>query len=148
MERMELPREAIEAYQKKYWRFSGIRNTAISLKIKYGEMDAAIGMINESMEMDRDDPDKIDEYQRVLVWLYEKLSRPEALKKILAEMLVGEDFVNLEDFKKLKALCGEVEWHELREEILKGVDYDHNLRDLYEEEGLCERLLESIRINL
>lgn len=34
-------------------------------------MDAAIGMINESMEMDRDDPAKIDEYQRVLVWLYE-----------------------------------------------------------------------------
>lgn len=145
MEKMELPREAIEAYQKKYWRFSGIRNTAISLKIKYGEMDAAIGMINESMEMDRDDPAKIDEYQRVLVWLYEKLDRPEALKKALAEMLVGEDFVNLEDFKKLKALCGEAEWHELREEIFKAVDYGHNLRDLYEEEGLCELLLESIR---
>ena len=97
------------------------------------------------MEMDRDDPAKIDEYQRVLVWLYEKLGRPEVLKKALAEMLVGEDFVNLEDFKKLKALCGEAEWHELREEIFKAVDYGHNLRDLYEEEGLCELLLESIR---
>ena len=145
MQMMELPKEAIEAYQRKYWHFSGIRNTAITLKIQYGEMDAAIEMIDESMEMDRDDPDKIDEYQRVLVWLYEKLDRPEALKKVLSEMLAGEDFVKLEDFRKLKALCGETEWHELREEIFKNVDYDHNLRDLYEEEGLCERLLESIR---
>ncbi|WP_195267887.1 SWIM zinc finger family protein [Eubacterium sp. 1001713B170207_170306_E7] len=145
MEMLELPKEAIEAYQEKYWHFSGIRNMAISMKIQNGEMDLAVRLINESMEMDKDDPDKISEYQRVLVWLYEKLGKPEALKKVLADSLVGEDFVNLKDFNKLKALCQEEEWRELREAIFKGIDYDHNLRDLYQEEGLSERLLESIR---
>lgn len=140
-----VPMEAVEAYQKRYWQFPGIRSAAILYKIENGQMEDALKLTLESMEMDKDIPEKIDEYQRILAWLYEKMDKPDELKKLMAEALVGEDFVQPDDFKKLRSLCGEEEWLELREAIFKNLDYEYNRRALLHEEALYDRLLEDIR---
>ena len=83
MEKLNYSEEEIRKYRKEHRRFSAVRELEIQENLENGNLDEAIGILQESKILDQEYPELVGRYSTQLISLYEAQQDKEAYKKEL-----------------------------------------------------------------
>ena len=145
MERLNFSMEEIREYRRQHWSFSAVRSLEIQEKLEQGNLDEAAQILRESKTLDREYPGLVARYSEQLISIYEMQSDKKAFKEELLYYVLECSQNDLVYIHKLKAVSGEQEWVQYREQILQSRK-NYNIRYLFmEDEKLYGRMLEYLK---
>lgn len=145
MERLNFSMEEIREYRRQHWSFSAVRSLEIQEKLEQGNLDEAARILRESKTLDREYPGLVARYSEQLISIYEMQSEKKAFKEELLYYVLECSQNDLVYIHKLKAVSGEQEWVQYREQILQSRK-NYNIRYLFmEDEKLYGRMLEYLK---
>lgn len=144
MRQLSVSREETERVIQKYYHLPGVRQRLIREAIREERFDDAIALLRRSKGIDAQYPGLVREYSDKLIELFQKLDRTEELRDELLYQMKEVFQKDLEHVNLLKSMTPPEDWPALRDKLLtmrglSGVD-----RRLMEQEGLYQRLLESV----
>ena len=137
-------RDVIREYSKKYWKYADIRKYYAEDCIKHREVEEAIAVYKESIQLDAGWYGLVQEYSVKLKELYRANEMEQEYKLQLWELVTKHATGQLEFYRELKKLYTAEEWLTVREEIFRLLVKNMHLDDLYVEEKLYDRLLVSV----
>lgn len=143
MERLDYDDEKIDAYQKKFWFLSDVRELAIEKALSNGNLTEAQAILQESKRIDNASPGLVSRYSRQLMSIYQQQNDKEAYKKELIAYLFEMKHDDREEIDQLKEISSEEEWLIYRERLLSQMSFQSRLQFL-KQEGLYQRLLDEI----
>ena len=145
MEKLNYSEEEIRKYRKEHRRFSAVRELEIQENLENGNLDEAIGILQESKILDQEYPELVGRYSTQLISLYEAQQDKEAYKKELLFYVFTCPQRDLVHIYKLKEICDDKEWDAYRERILKN-SKNYSIRyPFMEAEGMYEQMLEGLK---
>lgn len=144
MEKLSYPDAKIRELIQRYYEFHEVRDFAVDYELKQGKTDKAIELLRKSKELDADYPGLVADYSNRLIGLYEKMGREDECKQELIYQIFRYRQSNTDNISMLKNRCSQFEWEEYREKIFVAQTCAGICLDLMAQEGLDERLLESV----
>lgn len=144
LESQKSARSEIEDFCRKYWKNSSVRKYYIDLCMQEKEFDLALQALDESISMDKEYGGLVSEYSKKKKEIFLLRGDKEAYIGQLWELVLEHEAGNLEIFRELKRQYEEEEWAEKREGLFKKLPQYANVQELYKEEKLYDRLLDSV----
>ncbi|MGN0721503.1 MAG: SWIM zinc finger domain-containing protein [Anaerovoracaceae bacterium] len=136
--------EEIENFCRQHWENSSVRGYYIDLCMQSKEYDLALRTLDESMSLDEDFSGLISEYSEKKKEIYLIQGNREAYIGQLWELLLEHNVGSLETFRELKQQYSPEEWVEKREVIFQKLPSYADVKQLYAEEKLYDRLLDCV----
>lgn len=136
--------DEIEDFCRQHWDNSSVRGYYIDLCMESGEYDLALRTLDESMSLDEDFIGLISEYSEKKKEIYLLQGDREAYIGQLWELMLNHNAGSLETFKELKQQYSPEEWEEKRETIFEKLPSYADVKQLYAEEKLYDRLLDCV----
>ena len=136
--------DEIEDFCRQHWDNSSVRGYYIDLCMESGEYDLALRTLDESMSLDEDFIGLISEYSEKKKEIYLLQGDREAYIGQLWELMLNHNAGSLETFKELKQQYSPEEWEEKREVIFQKLPSYADVKQLYAEEKLYDRLLDCV----
>ena len=136
--------DEIEDFCRQHWDNSSVRGYYIDLCMESGEYDLALRTLDESMSLDEDFIGLISEYSEKKKEIYLLQGDREAYIGQLWELMLNHNAGSLETFKELKQQYSPEEWEEKRETIFEKLPSYADIKQLYAEEKLYDRLLDCV----
>ncbi|MBQ7186736.1 MAG: SWIM zinc finger family protein [Ruminococcus sp.] len=141
MEQLEFSEDEISEFCKKYYEFSDIRERMTDSLIEQKNYDRAIGILKDSLELDRDKRGLVRDCHLKLKVLYKLIGDDKGYHDELWELAVR--FSGIEELRELRSLHPD-DWAETREKLFAEAD-PHDLPEFYKEEKLFDRLRDYIK---
>lgn len=136
--------EEIENFCRQHWENSSVRGYYIDLCMQSKEYDLALRTLDESMSLDEDFSGLISEFSEKKKEIYLLQGDREAYIGQLWELLLEHNVGSLETFRELKQQYSPEEWVEKREVIFQKLPSYADVKQLYAEEKLYDRLLDCV----
>ncbi|MBF0777836.1 hypothetical protein [Streptococcus cuniculi] len=128
---------------EQYWEFSLVREFYLERLVELGEVEQVLPLLEKELEQESDIVASCGE---LLKDLYASLGMEEQYEHLLWKLVTEISFSDMRLYRELRSLYSVKQWMTLREEVLvirlaKG---DKQPYKIYAEEGLWDRLLDSI----
>ena len=136
--------EEIENFCRQHWENPSVRGYYIDLCMESKEYDLALRTLDESMSLDEDFGGLISEYSEKKKEIYFLQGDREAYIGQLWELMLNHNVGSLETFRELKQQYSPEEWVEKRELIFQKLPSYADVKQLYAEEKLYDRLLDCV----
>lgn len=136
--------DEIEDFCRQHWENSSVRGYYIDLCMQSKEYDLALRTLDESMSLDEDFGGLISEYSEKKKEIYLIQGNRKAYIGQLWELLLEHNAGSLETFRELKRQYSPEEWEEKREVIFQKLPSYADVKQLYAEEKLYDRLLDCV----
>ena len=136
--------DEIEDFCRQHWENSSVRGYYIDLCMQSKEYDLALRTLDESMSLDEDFGGLISEYSEKKKEIYLLQGDREAYIGQLWELMLNHNAGSLETFRELKQQYSPEEWEEKREVIFQKLPSYADVKQLYAEEKLYDRLLDCV----
>ena len=143
MEKSKCSDEEIFAYCKENRKLPQVRQYCAEKHISRNEIPAAIAVLKESLEIDKDAAGLISSHRHKLKDLYKQLNDTESYREQL-RILLTKCNAGVDDYRELKSLYSPKEWNKERENIFIS---NYHKADFYREEKLWDRLLKYVTNN-
>lgn len=135
----------VDKIEKRFWRVSDVRKHAASRFIAAGQIEKAIEVLKESRKLDEDYAGLVHDYTKQIADLYEEIGDKESCRQELKSLFVRYKSCDIDDFRKLKNCYDKAEWPAARNEIFASLKGRMGVEDMYIEEGLYDRVMESVK---
>ena len=143
MEQLEYCDDEIFEYCKTVWELSAVQEYCIDKKISIGDYVAAIDILNESIELDKEFSGLIDKYRHKLKDIYITVGDMQSYKQQLWKIVTKSIRVDINEYCELKSLYLTEEWIKVREDNFSVIS-EHTAAPLYCEERMYDRLLKYV----
>jgi len=143
MEDLGLPQSEIDSFRKLHWQLPEIRELEMQKLEAAGNVQELITLLEESKEIDKEHHGLVCKYARKLIDCYKELNEVDKVKAGLFNYVTQYSRGDIGAFSELKQYYDKADWELKREEIFAALaNDDRNLKPLYAEERLKERLYE------
>lgn len=144
MRQLSVSREETERVIEKYYHLPDVRRLLVREALREERFDDAIALLRRSKDLDAQYPGLVREYSDKLLELFQTLDRPEELRDELLYQMEEVHQRDLERVNLLKSMTPPEDWPALRDNLLTMSNLSWVKRRLMEQEGLYQRLLESV----
>lgn len=144
MKEMEFSPKEIVEYRNKYREFPAMRIMEIDEYMEDGNIVAAIEVLKESRDLDKELPGMAEQYSKKLIALYHRSDRNKEYKQELISYIFSYRQSNLEYIYKLKEVIPANEWHLYCDKILSERTCEQIRYDFLEKEAMYEKLLTEV----
>ena len=141
MEKSHTSDDDIFAYCKENWELPEVRKYCVEKYISLNDIPAAINVLKESLEIDKEAAGLVSSHRHKLKELYKQQGDTEAYREQLW-LLLTRCNTGVGEYRELKALYSDKEWQREREKIF---DSNYHKPDFFREEKLWDRLLEYVK---
>ena len=140
MERTGADKEQIQAYLERFHKLPAVRQILIGERLDRGDDQAAIALLRESKETDRDESRLVTRYSEQLAELYRKTGQTALYEQELRCLIFSCNSWRTEYVEQLKDLTPAAQWPELFEQILRLPSMRSNTLELLAWDGQFQRL--------
>lgn len=140
MERLGYSNQEIQTVIDKYWQSSFVRSELTAKAIEAEQFYKAIQILEESKEIDCDNPNALNKYSNQLIPLYEKTNQQEKLKQELI-FAVFHTYFNSSNLEKLKNIAKKEEWDCISKKIQENTRLKSYYPYVYKLENNMNKLL-------
>lgn len=144
MTRLGASNAEILEYQKKYWKFPGIRRLAWQEALDRQEWSRAISLLQECKQIDTDQPYLLREYSQLLCELYEKQNETAHCRAELLESIFTYHNFHLDLIQMLKRNSSDEAWNSELQKILECMPQTPDRYKLMMDEGMHRELLDEL----
>ncbi len=141
MEKARASADDIFSYCKENWEHSKVRQYCVEKHISRKDIPAAIAVLKESLEMDKDAAGLVSSHRHKLKDLYKLQGDTGAYREQLW-LLLTKSNAGVDEYRELKTLYSSEEWQNECEKIF-GSNY--HKPDFFREEKLWDRLLQYVK---
>ena len=140
MQNLNLDKATLNAFAERYWKFPEIRKWAAAEREKEGNIEDAIRIYEQGLDLDRDLRGLVRDYAIKLKELYLASGRDDDYLSILWDLELKYQPGNLDIYRELKSRYALEAWVMQRERIYDSLP-SYSKAALFLEEGLYDRLL-------
>lgn len=137
--------DEIAAVAKKYWKISAVRQYVVERLTKGGKFSEAVDVLKKSRRLDSKKAGLVMNYTKQMAELYGLLGDVDNQRKELILVITKYNRCDLESFRKLRTCYTEEEWLAVRDMLLDKLENHYWVAELYKEEELYDRLLNSLQ---
>ena len=133
-----------KAVYKKYWKYDSVRISCVKECILNKEFDQALKYLDKCIKLDYNDQSLYKRDVEMKKNIYQKQGNREGYKEMMKILVLDFRDTGMEEYIELKNLYTSEEWVKERDSIIKQINSDWLLCDIYAHENLHKQLLDSI----
>ena len=137
--------DEIAAVAKKYWKISAVRQYVVERLTKGGKFSEAVDVLKKSRRLDAKKAGLVMNYTKQMAELYGLLGDVDNQRKELILVITKYNRCDLESFRKLRTCYTEEEWLAVIDMLLDKLENHYWVAELFKEEELYDRLLNSLQ---
>lgn len=144
LEKNNAPKKEIEAIYKKYWKCYSVRMNCVQSCINDKKYDQALKYLDKCIKLDHKDQSLYKRDIEMKKDIYQKQGNKEGYREMMKVIVLDFRDAGIEEYIELKNLYTSEEWVKERDSIIKQINSDWLLCDIYAHENLHKQLLDSI----
>lgn len=144
LEKNNATKKEIEAIYKKYWKCYSVRMNCVQACINDKEYDKALKYLDKCIKLDHKDQSLYKRDVEMKKDIYQKQGNKEGYREMMKVIVLDFRDAVIEEYIELKNLYTSEEWVTERDSIIKQINSDWLLCDIYAHENLHKQLLDSI----
>ena len=144
LEKNNATKKEIEAIYKKYWKCYSVRMNCVQACINDQEYDKALIYLDKCIKLDHKDQSLYKRDVEMKKDIYQKQGNKEGYREMMKVIVLDIRDAVIEEYIELKNLYTSEEWVTERDSIIKQINSDWLLCDIYAHENLHKQLLDSI----
>ena len=144
LEKHNASKKEIKAVYKKYWKYDSVRMSCVKECILNEEYDQALKYLDKCIKLDYKDQSRYERDIEMKKDIYQKQGNKEGYREMMKVIVLDFYDAGIEEYIELKNLYTSEEWVKERDSIIKQINSDWLLCDIYAHEKLHKQLLDSI----
>lgn len=144
LEKHNASKKEIKAVYKKYWKYDSVRMSCVKECILNKEYDQALKYLDKCIKLDYKDQSRYERDIEMKKDIYQKQGNKEGYRETMKVIVLDFYDAGIEEYIELKNLYTSEEWVKERDSIIKQINSDWLLCDIYAHENLHKQLLDSI----
>lgn len=144
LEKHNASKKEIKAVYKKYWKYDSVRMSCVKECILNKEYDQALKYLDKCIKLDYKDQSRYERDIEMKKDIYQKQGNKEGYREMMKVIVLDFYDAGIEEYIELKNLYTSEEWVKERDSIIKQINSDWLLCDIYAHENLHKQLLDSI----
>lgn len=144
LEKNNASKKEIEVIYKKYWKCYSVRMNCVQACINNKEFDQALKYLDKCIKLDYKDQSLLKRDIEMKKAIYQKQGNKEGYREMMKVIVLDFRDASIEEYIELKNLYTSEEWVKERDSIIKQINSDWLLCDIYAHENLHKQLLDSI----
>ena len=144
LEKNDASKKEIEAIYKKYWKCYSVRMNCVQSCINDKNYDQALKYLDKCIKLDYKDQSLLKRDIEMKKDIYKKQGNREGYREMMKVIVLDFRNASIEEYLELKNLYTSEEWVKERDSIIKQINSDWLLCDIYAKENLHKQLLDSI----
>lgn len=144
LEKHNASKKEIKAVYKKYWKYDSVRMSCVKECILNKEYDQALKYLDKCIKLDYKDQSRYERDIEMKKDIYQKQGNKEGYRETMKVIVLDFYDAAIEEYIELKNLYTSEEWVKERDSIIKQINSDWLLCDIYAHENLHKQLLDSI----
>ena len=144
LEKNDASKKEIEAIYKKYWKCYSVRMNCVQSCINDKNYDQALKYLDKCIKLDYKDQSLLKRDIEMKKDIYKKQGNREGYREMMKVVVLDFRNASIEEYLELKNLYTSEEWVKERDSIIKQINSDWLLCDIYAKENLHKQLLDSI----
>ncbi len=144
LEKNNASKKELKNVYKKYWKYDSVRMSCVKECILNKEYDQALKYLDKCIKLDYKDQSLYKRDIEMKKGIYQKQGNREGYREMIKILVLDFRDASIEEYIELKNLYMSEEWVKERDSIIKQINSDWLLCDIYAHENLHKQLLDSI----